>query len=114
MPGRSMTGSIAQSPPSTTPRQSPGCLALNKEAPHAWFYSFPDVESARAVLPDKDAYWLSLDGDWKFHWAPDPTARPVDFYKADYDDSAWEEIPVPSNWNVVGIGKDGSQRYGIL
>ena len=92
--------------------QSPQQLALNKELPHAWFFSFPDVESARKVLPDSSAYWLSLNGDWKFHWAPDPARRPVDFYRADYDDAAWEEIPVPSNWNVVGIGKDGSQRYG--
>ena len=38
--------------------------------------------------------------------------RPVDFFKTDFDDAAWEEIPVPSNWNVVGIGKDGSQKYG--
>ena len=101
-----------QAAPTGNEWQSPDCLALNKEAPHAWFFSFPDVESARAVLPDSSAYWLSLNGDWKFHWAPDPTARPVGFYQADYDDAAWDEIPVPSNWNVVGIGKDGSQRYG--
>ena len=93
--------------------QSPQQLALNKEVPHAWFFSFPDVESARKVLPECSAYWRSLDGDWKFHWAPDPDHRPADFYKTDYDDSAWDLIPVPSNWNVVGIGKDGSQRYGM-
>ncbi|MCQ2143910.1 MAG: DUF4981 domain-containing protein, partial [Bacteroidales bacterium] len=29
-----------------------------------------------------------------------------------YDDSGWDMIPVPSNWNVVGLGKDGSQKYG--
>ena len=93
--------------------QSPQQLALNKGIPHAWFFSFPDVESARKVLPECSAYWRSLDGDWKFHWAPDPDHRPADFYKTDYDDSAWDVIPVPSNWNVVGIGKDGSQRYGM-
>ncbi len=26
--------------------QSPQQLALNKDVPHAWFFSFPDVESA--------------------------------------------------------------------
>ena len=93
--------------------QSPGQLALNKEAPHAWFFSFPDVESARRVLPEYSTLWMSLDGDWKFHWAPDPDRRPADFYRADYDDAGWDQIPVPSNWNVVGLGKDGSQRYGM-
>ena len=88
--------------------QSPEQLSLNKELPHAWFFSFTDVESARMVLPENSSLWKSLDGDWKFNWSPDPDSRPVDFFKADYDDSSWADIPVPSNWNIVGIGKDGS------
>lgn len=92
--------------------QSPRSLALNKEAPHAWFFSFADVESARKVLPEHSAYWRSLDGEWAFHWAPDPSSRPADFYRMDFDDSAWDRIPVPSNWNLVGLEHDGSQRYG--
>ena len=92
--------------------QSPGQLSLNKELPHAWFFSFTDVESARMVLPENSSLWKSLAGDWKFNWSPDPDSRPVDFFKADYDDSSWADIPVPSNWNIVGIGKDGSQKYG--
>ena len=92
--------------------QSPQQLSLNKEAPHAWFFSFGDIESARKVLPEKSSLWMSLDGDWKFHWAPNPDERPADFFMKDYDDSSWDMIPVPSNWNVLGIGKDGSQKYG--
>ena len=102
-----------QAAPTGDEWQSPQLLSLNKEEPHAWFFSFADVESARQVLPEHSAYWKSLDGDWKFNWAPDPDHRPVDFYKSDFDDAAWDLIPVPSNWNVVGLGKDGSQRYGM-
>ena len=93
--------------------QSPGLLALGKEAPHAWFFSFADVGSARCVLPEHSAYWRSLDGEWAFHWAPDPDGRPADFFRTDFDDTAWDRIPVPSNWNVAGLGQDGSQRYGM-
>ena len=92
--------------------ESPQQLGFNKEAPHAWFFSFGDVESARKVLPENSSLWMSLDGDWKFHWAPNPDERPSGFFSKDYDDSSWDMIPVPSNWNVVGIGKDGSQKYG--
>ena len=99
--------------PSGNEWQSPRELSLNKELPHAWFFSFTDVESARKVLPENSSLWMSLNGDWKFNWAPDPDSRPVDFYKNDFDDSSWDLIPVPSNWNVVGIGKDGSQKYGM-
>ena len=92
--------------------QSPQQLALNKEAPHAWFFSFGDVESARKVLPENSSLWMSLDGEWKFNWAPTPDERPVDFYLPGYDVSSWDAIQVPSNWNIVGIGQDGSQKYG--
>lgn len=88
-------------------------LALNKEQPRAWFFSFQDVESARKVLPENSAYWQSLDGTWKFNWVPEPDKRPVDFYKPDFDVSTWDNIPVPSNWNVYGIQKDGSLKYGL-
>ena len=50
--------------------ESPENLALNKEQPRAWFFSFQDVESARKVLPENSKYWLSLNGDWKFNWTP--------------------------------------------
>ena len=98
--------------PKGTEWQSPQELSLNKELPHAWFFSFEDVESARKVLPENSSRWMSLDGLWRFCWAPDPDHRPADFYRADFDDSGWDNIPVPANWNIVGIGKDGSQRYG--
>jgi beta-galactosidase len=92
--------------------ESPENLALNKEQPHAWFFPFQDVESARKVLPENSNYWLSLDGEWRFHWAPDPDSRPQTFYQPDYDVSAWDLIPVPSSWNIYGIQKDGSLKYG--
>lgn len=93
--------------------ESPENLALNKEQPHAWFFSFQDTESARKVLPENSRYWQSLNGEWKFNWAPDPDSRPKDFYKPDFDISAWDNIPVPSSWNIYGIQKDGSLKYGV-
>jgi len=98
--------------PDGTEWQSPENLAFNKEQPHSWFFSFTDVASATKVLPDSSNLWMSLDGDWKFNWVPNPDERPADFYRTDYDDNAWDIIPVPSNWNVQGLGKDGSQKYG--
>ncbi len=92
--------------------QSPDSLSYNKLQPHAWFFSFKDVPQALNVLPEHSSYWQSLNGTWKFHWAPEPDVRPKDFYETDYDDSSWDDVNVPMNWNVVGIQKDGSLRYG--
>jgi beta-galactosidase len=106
--------SLAQNPAqSPTPEwNNPEAISLNKERPRAWFFSFADTESARKVLPEYSTYWKSLDGDWHFHWSPDPDSRPANFFKPGYDVSGWDLIPVPSNWNVYGIQKDGRQKYG--
>lgn len=92
--------------------ESPERIALNKEQPHAVFYPFADVTTARKVLPENSTYWMSLNGDWKFNWAPDPDKRPKDFYRTDYDVNSWDNIPVPSSWNIYGVQKDGKLKYG--
>lgn len=88
-------------------------LALNKEQPHSWFFSFGNVESALKVLPENSQYWKTLNGNWKFNWAPDPSSRPENFHNEAFDVSGWDEIPVPSNWNVYGIQKNGDLKYGV-
>ena len=92
--------------------QSVDSLAYNKEQPRATFYPFASVANALKVLPQYSEYWQSLDGIWKFNWVKDPSHRPVDFFKPGFDASGWDNIEVPSNWNIVGIQPDGSQRYG--
>lgn len=68
------------------------------------------------MLSDKDFYrtpWLYsqsstfelLNGNWYFHFVPEPSQRPESFYKEDYDISSWETIPVPSNWEMQGYDR---------
>ena len=99
--------------PTGKERQSPENLALTKEQPHAWFFPFQDIKSARKVLPENSIYWQSLNGNWKFNWAADPDSRPKDIYKTDFDVTAWDNIPVPSSWNIYGVQQDGSLKYGV-
>ena len=47
---------------------------------------------------------LSLNGLWKFNWNETAEARPADFHSLSYDDSAWDEIPVPGLWELNGYG----------
>ena len=92
--------------------QSPDSVAVNKQQPHAWFFSFRNIDEARKVLPENSSYWKSLDGMWKFHWAPNPDERPKDFFRTDYDVSKWDDIKVPMNWNMAGLQRDGKNKYG--
>ena len=92
--------------------QSPDSVAVNKLQPHAWFFSFRNIDEARKVLPENSSYWKSLDGMWKFHWAPNPEERPKDFFRTDYDVSKWDDIKVPMNWNMAGLQRNGKNKYG--
>ncbi len=99
--------------PSGNEWQSPEALALNKEQPRAWGFHFPTEEAARGVLPERGAYWQSLDGTWKFHWCRTPEERAKGFEAPAYDVAAWDDIDVPGCWNVQGIQKDGTLKYGV-
>ena len=99
--------------PDGTEWQSPGRLSLNKEAPHAYFFPFATVDQARKVLPENSPYCQSLNGKWKFHWVGNPEERPLNFFDANYDVSAWADIDVPRSWAMAGVQKDGSLEYGI-
>lgn len=47
---------------------------------------------------------LMLNGMWQFNWVPSPEERPADFYKTNYDASAWKTIQVPSCVEMLGYG----------
>lgn len=93
--------------------QSPGELSLNKLQPHAWFMTFGKADNAKYVLPEHSDYYQSLNGKWKFHFAKNPDERPKDFFESNYDVSHWDNIEVPGSWNIQGIQKDGSLKYGV-
>lgn len=86
-------------------------FAVNKEPGRATFVPFSSVAELQAdpsyqkqwVTPQSSRY-LSLNGNWKFNWVKQPSERPVNFYKTNYDVSQWAEIPVPSNWEMYGYG----------
>ncbi len=79
-------------------------LGINKEPYHATLMPYKDRSEALAANRMASTWARSLNGQWKFHWVPRPEERPVDFYKPDFDVSAWKEIPVPSNMEVQGYG----------
>lgn len=93
--------------------ESPADLSWNKELPHAYQFSFNDVNSARKVLPTNSSNWKSLNGTWKFHWVKSPEERPKDFFQTTFNSSHWDDVPVPMSWNILGIQKDGSLKYGV-
>lgn len=49
--------------------------------------------------------YLCLNGTWRFHFVSEPSQRPLDFWQEGFDVSAWDTIPVPSNWEMQGYDR---------
>lgn len=86
-------------------------FAINKEDGHATFIPFANMKEMKADPAyrrpwkrTRSSRYLLLNGNWKFNWVKQPEERPKDFYRINYDVSQWNEIPVPSNWEMHGYG----------
>lgn len=80
-------------------------IGRNKLDPVATFFRFDDAEAARSGDRDSSPYVKQLGGTWKFHYVGTPEERPLDFYKPDFDAGDWDDIAVPSNWELQGFGQ---------
>lgn len=85
----------------------------NKERAVATYMPY---ESEAAMMADAAYYatpwtvpvnsrFLSLNGTWRFNLVSEPSQRPTDFFNEGFDASAWDTIPVPSNWEMHGYDK---------
>ncbi|MBE0673999.1 MAG: DUF4981 domain-containing protein [Bacteroidales bacterium] len=82
--------------------ENPKLFDRNKEKPRATFIPFADVESALNQKRTQSVYYKTLSGKWKFNLVRRPADRPTGFFMPDFDDSSWDEITVPSNWEMLG------------
>ena len=89
------------------------CFEENKEAGHATYLPYASTAEMKADIDfyqtpwttPRSSYFYSLNGEWAFHIVSEPSQRPQDFYKEDYDISDWDTIPVPSNWEMQGYDR---------
>ncbi len=76
-------------------------ISENKEDAHASFTSYASLSE---LEQQKSSLKKSLNGVWKFNWVRSPKDRPTTFYEPSFDVSNWNDIKVPSNWEVEGYG----------
>ncbi len=78
-------------------------LQRNRLPGRARFRAYPTEEEARS---GSDSPWqLSLNGQWRFHYARTPVEAPADYAAEAWDDSEWNDLPVPSCWQLHGYGR---------
>ncbi len=81
---------------------NPDIFQLNRLPARAHMMHFPTEAEALTNEHAASPHYLNLNGLWKFSFAETPEQRIQDFYKIDYDTSTWDEIKVPSHWQLQG------------
>lgn len=85
------------------PYEDPSVSGINRDASRATSYSFARVEDALVGDREKSGRYMSLNGNWDFKFAYTPDQAPKDFYTSRV--SGWNQIEVPSNWEMKGYDK---------
>jgi len=86
------------------PWQDPAVFQINRLPTRAFFHPMQQADDLSLQQPWSADNFLLLNGQWRFNWVERPEARTVRFADTDYDDSAWDEFPVPANWEINGYG----------
>jgi len=93
--------------------ENPYIIGENKEPGHNTALPFDTVQEATAQWANlawgaqkaESPYKKSLNGEWKFYWRKGTNATRSEYCRAEYDDSHWDDTPVPSLWQLQGYGK---------
>lgn len=67
----------------------------------------PFDNTAAALRGDRNEspYYKLLSGNWRFRYFDSPMHCAVDSHLEACDDTLWDQIPVPSNWQMHGYGQ---------
>ena len=99
---------------STPHWEEPAFYEENRLEGHATFIPYANTQELTSdsrysepwYSPSSSSLFLSLNGTWKFHFVSDTQERPgSDFFGDDADVSSWDDITVPSCWEMKGYDK---------
>lgn len=85
--------------------ENPEVFSINQLPVHVPLIPYENLENALKDNREKSPYYKSLNGIWKFYWAKNMDEAPENFYKMGFNYNNWDEIEVPSNWQMKGYGK---------
>ena len=84
--------------------RNPQVNQQNREPRHANFFAFENEELAKAGQKAASSRYLSMEGLWRFQFVKNHQDAPIGFWALNYDDSQWEDFPVPGLFELNGHG----------
>jgi beta-galactosidase/evolved beta-galactosidase subunit alpha len=76
----------------------------NRLDARAFYFPYRNSEKAVCEKPDMCDGFIPLNGQWDFNHSPTPAEAPENFQTEKFDSTAWDKIPVPSCWQMLGYG----------
>lgn len=90
----------------------PAANRIGTEVPRSDFFAYESANLAAAGNKQTSARYLSLEGKWKFKFAKNHNDAPAKFYEKNFDDSNWEDFPVPGLFELNGHGDPTYKNVG--
>lgn len=94
--------------------ENPAVFEKAQNLPHAFHVPFSSKEKALKNDFEKCGNYKLLNGQWKFKWAETPESIPENFWQADFDTKDWDNIEVPSNWQMEGFGHANFRNVALV
>ena len=101
-------GAMAQAPR----WQDPQVNRVNTEKARSSFFAYESQALAQKGLKEGSKRFLSMEGMWKFQFVKDHNLAPKNFFMPGYDDSRWEDFPVPGLFEMNGHGDKTYKNVG--
>ena len=76
----------------------------NRKEARAAYFAYESIELAAQADKGQSSRYLDLTGDWKFNFVKNHNEAPEGFFTLGYDDSKWEDFPVPGLFEILGHG----------
>lgn len=83
-------------------QNDPGITGVNRLASRASFTPFESLDKAKKGEKSESGRYFDLCGQWKFRLFDNYKERLLTFADTDFDSSEWDDIPVPSSWQMLG------------
>lgn len=85
--------------------EDPKTLHVNCEKPHAYFIPYDTEDKAKKNIRGMSRFFRSLNGSWRFKYYTSVQMVQDGFYAENFNTDAWDDLPVPSNWQMHGYDK---------
>lgn len=84
--------------------EEPGTLHVGTMPDRAYYIPYQDIDAVSCGKRSISERFLLLSGQWKFRHFVNPYEVPEAFFENDFSSQGFDEIPVPSCWQMLGYG----------